>query len=135
MAKAMVSTGSPKARAKPTNPIPRPGNAAASTALPQPPKTNQKVPRNSARDRFVRVIRHSSYRNRISQMGFALWIDESTRLAWAQGTHEYRAMGTAVIAWKDQFRHRDSQQLRRRPAHLENSFAGFFGSLAEVNAR
>ncbi len=28
-------------------------------------------------------------------MGFALWLDDE--LAWAQGTHEYRPMGTAVI--------------------------------------
>src|SRR5215467_7360973 len=48
MAKAMVSSVRPKASATPRNPMPRFGNAAASTALPQPPKTNQKVPRNSA---------------------------------------------------------------------------------------
>ena len=34
MAKAMVMTVRPKARATPRNPIPRPGNAAARTALP-----------------------------------------------------------------------------------------------------
>jgi hypothetical protein len=67
-------------------------------------------------------------------MGFALWIDDGKELAWAQGTHEYRPMGTAVIARSDQFRHRDFTQVRRRPAHLENSFAGFYGSLEEVNA-
>jgi len=44
-------------------------------------------------------------------------------------------MGTAVIASTDQFRHRDFQQKRRRPTHLNQSFAGFFGSLEEVNAR
>jgi hypothetical protein len=48
MAKAMVSTVRPKASATPRNPIPVTGNVAASTALPQPPKTNQKVPMNSA---------------------------------------------------------------------------------------
>jgi hypothetical protein len=68
-------------------------------------------------------------------MGFAIWIDDNNGLAWAQGTHEYRPMGTAVIARRDQFRHRDFVQSRRRPAHLENAFAGFFGSLEEVNAR
>jgi len=66
-------------------------------------------------------------------MGFAVWIDEEQGLAWAQGTHEYRPMGTAVIAKTDQFRHRDFQQRRRRPAALENCFVGFFGSLEEVN--
>ena len=44
-------------------------------------------------------------------------------------------MGTAVIARSGQFRQRDFRQTRRRPVHLENSFAGFFGSLEEVNAR
>ncbi|MES1262576.1 MAG: hypothetical protein ABUS49_12650 [Acidobacteriota bacterium] len=67
-------------------------------------------------------------------MGFAVWIDSDSSLAWAQGTHEYRPMGTAVIAATDQFRHRDFQQARRRPPKLEKCFAGFFGSLEEVNA-
>jgi len=68
-------------------------------------------------------------------MGFAVWIDKENDLAWAQGTHEYRPMGTAVVARSDQFRHRDFQQKRRRPKHLDNRFAGFYGSLEEVNAR
>jgi len=68
-------------------------------------------------------------------MGFALWIDLEAELAWAQGTHEYRPMGTAVVAKSDQFRHRDFNQTRRRPARLENSFVGFFGSLEDLNAR
>jgi hypothetical protein len=66
-------------------------------------------------------------------MGFALWIDQEDGLAWAQGTHEYRPMGMAVIASTDRFRHRDFQQRRKRPRKLENSFAGFFGSLEELN--
>ncbi|HEX4134788.1 MAG TPA: hypothetical protein VHY84_09285 [Bryobacteraceae bacterium] len=68
-------------------------------------------------------------------MGFALWIDAEAGLAWAQGTHEYRPMGTAVVAHTDQFRRRDFQQSRRRPAQLEHAFAGFFGSLEDLNAR
>ena len=52
MANAMVKTVSPKASATPRNPIPSAGNAAASTALPQPPKTSQNVPKNSANNRF-----------------------------------------------------------------------------------
>ena len=48
MAYAIVSTVNPNARATPTKPIPRFGNAAASTALPHPPRTNQNVPMNSA---------------------------------------------------------------------------------------
>ena len=67
-------------------------------------------------------------------MGFAVWIDQDNSLAWAQGTHEYRPMGTAVVAATDQFRHRDFQQTRRRPGGLEKCFAGFYGSLEEVNA-
>jgi hypothetical protein len=68
-------------------------------------------------------------------MGFALWIDRAGGLAWAQGTHEYRPMGAAVIAYTDQFRHRDFRQTLQRPEHLRGSFAGFFGSLEEVNLR
>ena len=68
-------------------------------------------------------------------MGFALWVDTENRLAWTQGTHEYRPMGAAVVALTDQFRHRDFHRMRRPPAHLRESFAGFFGSLEEVNTR
>ena len=67
-------------------------------------------------------------------MGFALWIDPREKLAWAQGTHEYRPMGVAVIAVTDRFRSRDFDRVRRRPARLRNHFAGFYGSLEEVNA-
>jgi hypothetical protein len=66
-------------------------------------------------------------------MGFAVWIDAESGLAWAQGTHEYRPMGVAVISFTDQFRHRDFHQTRQHPAHLHQSFLGFFGSLEEVN--
>jgi hypothetical protein len=68
-------------------------------------------------------------------MGFALWIDTRARTAWAQGTHEYRPMGAAVVAVTDQFRPRDFRQGRRCPPGLRNSFAGFFGSIEEVNQR
>jgi hypothetical protein len=67
MANAMVRTVKPKANATPTKAIPRcvpPGSGgpagskeAARTALPQPPKTSQKVPKNSARARFEIGIR------------------------------------------------------------------------------
>ncbi len=67
-------------------------------------------------------------------MGFGLWLDRENRLAWAEGTQEYRPMGAAVIAITGQFSHRDFRQTRARPAKLEKSFAGFFGSLEEVNA-
>jgi hypothetical protein len=66
-------------------------------------------------------------------VGFALWIDRESDLAWAQGTHECRPLGTAVISCRDQFRPKDFRQTRRRPIHLEQAFTGFFGSLEEVN--
>jgi hypothetical protein len=66
-------------------------------------------------------------------MGFALWIDPGEKLAWAQGTHEYRPMGVAVIAVTDRFRPRDFSRRRTCPLRLRNSFAGFYGSLEEVN--
>jgi hypothetical protein len=66
-------------------------------------------------------------------MGYALWLDEPNRLAWAQGTQEYRPMGAAVIAITGQFRRHDFSQNRKLPAALRGSFAGFFGSLEEVN--
>ena len=67
-------------------------------------------------------------------MGFALWIDAGHGLAWAQGTHEYRPLGAAAISFTDRFRRRDFRPSRRRPAHLDDAFVGFFGSLEEVNA-
>jgi hypothetical protein len=66
-------------------------------------------------------------------MGFAVWLDRENRMAWAEGTQEYRPMGAAVIAITGQFGHRDFVKTRARPAQLEKSFAGFFGSLEEVN--
>ena len=63
MAYAMVSTVSPKASATPSRPMPTCGNAAESTALPQPPKTSQKVPKNSAETRLDRGITISSLGN------------------------------------------------------------------------
>lgn len=68
-------------------------------------------------------------------MGFALWTDEESGQVWARGTHEYRPMGTAVIARTDQFRPRDFRATRRVPLQLRAAFAGFFGSLEEVNVR
>jgi hypothetical protein len=66
-------------------------------------------------------------------VGFGLWLDEANRVAWTQGTQEYRAMGAAVIAITGQFGNRDFHPLRSCPRELKNSFAGFFGSLEEVN--
>src|SRR3954470_242825 len=44
----MVNTVRPKASDTPMSPIPTLGKPAASTALPHPPKTSQKVPNTSA---------------------------------------------------------------------------------------
>src|SRR5215472_11645400 len=53
---AIVSIAKPNARATPRRPTPRSGNAADRTAVPQPPNTSQKVPRNSAAALLVRGI-------------------------------------------------------------------------------
>jgi hypothetical protein len=64
-------------------------------------------------------------------MGFALWIDDD--LAWAQGTHEYRPMGVAVVSSRDLFTAHDFS-LRRRPPHRDSpSYQGLFASLGDVN--
>lgn len=64
-------------------------------------------------------------------MGFALWLSEDE--AWAQGTHEYRPMGCAVIARNGQFRPPDFNRYRRNPGRRSPLFVGLFGSLEEVN--
>ena len=66
-------------------------------------------------------------------MGFYLWFDEG--LAWAQGTYEYRPMGTAVIAASDLFRRRDFDPRRKLPAPGTAEFAGQFASLGHLNAQ
>lgn len=65
-------------------------------------------------------------------MGFALWLDGE--LAWAQGTHEYRPMGAAVIHSGGVFTPRDFRPALRAPGRLDPRFAGFFASLGELNA-
>ncbi len=66
-------------------------------------------------------------------MAFALWIDSD--LAWAQGLHEYRPMGVAVIAVTDRFHHRDFRSARSAPPRHGRHYAGLFASLSEVNRR
>ena len=66
-------------------------------------------------------------------MGFYLWFDEG--LAWAQGTYEYRPIGTAVIAASDLFRRRDFDPRRKLPAPRTAEFAGQFASLGHLNAQ
>ena len=64
-------------------------------------------------------------------MGFALWTDRDC--VWAQGTHEYKPMGAAVIAASDLFRQQDFVSGRRCPSRLDRSFAGLFASLGDLN--
>ncbi|MGH7247968.1 MAG: hypothetical protein ACREH9_07675 [Pseudomonadota bacterium] len=65
-------------------------------------------------------------------MAFALWVNDD--LAWAQGTHEYRPMGVAVIASSDLFGARAFVARRRAPSPREPTFIGLFASLGEMNA-
>ncbi|HUB78952.1 MAG TPA: hypothetical protein VMB03_09160 [Bryobacteraceae bacterium] len=64
-------------------------------------------------------------------MGFYLWVDGN--LAWAQGTYEYRPMGTAVISCSDLFRRRDFSPRRKVQAPRDAEFAGQFASLGHLN--
>ena len=64
-------------------------------------------------------------------MGFYLWVDNG--LAWAQGTYEYRPMGTAVISASDLFRRRDFDP--RRKVRPPTGFVGQFASLGHLNAQ
>ncbi|HJT89620.1 MAG TPA: hypothetical protein VJ732_17245 [Bryobacteraceae bacterium] len=65
-------------------------------------------------------------------MGFYLWLDKD--LAWAQGTYEYRPLGTAVIAVSDLFRQRDFDCRRKLSVSAEASYLGHFASLGHMNA-
>ncbi|MBZ5580085.1 MAG: hypothetical protein LAP40_26290 [Acidobacteriia bacterium] len=64
-------------------------------------------------------------------MGFYLWLEDD--LAWAQGTYEYRPLGTAVISASDTFRRRDFDPRRRPPVSSTASFAGQFASVGHLN--
>jgi hypothetical protein len=66
-------------------------------------------------------------------MAFALWIEDD--LAWAQGLHEYRPMGVAIIAVTDRFHHRDFRPARPAPPRNGDHYAGLFASLSDVNRR
>ena len=65
-------------------------------------------------------------------MGFALWIEPE--LAWAEGRHEYRPMGVAVVSSSDVFRQRDFRPARPAPPESCRTYVGLFASLGEVNA-
>jgi hypothetical protein len=63
-------------------------------------------------------------------VGFHLWFDGD--LAWAQGTYEYRPMGTAAISVSDLFQRRDFHPRRKRVPESAQ-YAGQFASLGHVN--
>ena len=66
-------------------------------------------------------------------MGFYLWLDRE--LAWAQGTYEYRPMGTAIVAISDLFSGRDFDPRRKAKPPGSARFAGQFASLGHLNAQ
>jgi hypothetical protein len=64
-------------------------------------------------------------------MGFALWIEND--VARAEGTHEYRPMGAAVISVTGLFHARDFRPTRAPCLDRIRNFSGFFASLGELN--
>ena len=64
-------------------------------------------------------------------MGFALWVGADT--AWAQGTHEYRPMGAAVIGVLGGFTPRDFRHRGKAPPRDDPRFTGHFASLGQMN--
>lgn len=54
-------------------------------------------------------------------------------IIWAQGTHEYKPMGAAVIAATNIFRPRDFSPHRKAPWRNTEGFAGLFASLEDIN--
>jgi len=66
-------------------------------------------------------------------VGFHLWVDDD--LAWAQGTYEYRPMGSAVISASDLFRRRDFRPRRQWLPPQAARYAGQFASLGHLNTQ
>jgi hypothetical protein len=64
-------------------------------------------------------------------MGYALWVDGE--LAYAEGTHEYRAWGSAVVGIRTQFRLKDFRPRHGKRPRQGKEFIGLFPSLEEVN--
>src|SRR6185503_16118301 len=92
---APVSTVRPNASDTPARPMPTLGNVAARMALPHPPNTSQKVPRNSAAScGYMTALpsRADGRRERVSASLTRLWFDrEYLRLL-----HAARADGLAA---------------------------------------
>jgi|GEM_PF-2436943 len=68
---------------------------------------------------------------KLNRMGYALWIDGD--LAWAEGAHEYRAWGTAVVSARTGFRLRDFRRRVGKRERRGEPFVGLFPSLEELN--
>jgi hypothetical protein len=64
-------------------------------------------------------------------MGFALWLEND--VAWAQGTHEYRPMGAAIIGVRTLFSARDFRSSHVAPSRDHRSYVGLFASIGEMN--
>jgi hypothetical protein len=64
-------------------------------------------------------------------MGFALWIEGD--VAWSEGRHEYKPMGSAVVARTDLFRDRDFRRSRKSLRDGGPGYAGLFASLGDMN--
>ncbi len=64
-------------------------------------------------------------------MGYALWIDGD--VAWAEGAHEYRAWGSAVVSASTGFRLKDFRRHAGKRERRGENFVGLFPSLEEVN--
>jgi hypothetical protein len=64
-------------------------------------------------------------------MGFALWVKDG--VARAEGTHEYRPMGIAIISATDLFQARDFKPRRSQVELPYRDFAGYFASLNHLN--
>jgi hypothetical protein len=65
-------------------------------------------------------------------MGYALWMRDD--LAIAEGTHEYRAWGSAIIGRRNIFRLSDFRIRGGKNARGGAGYVGLFPSLEEVNA-
>ena len=64
-------------------------------------------------------------------MGFYLWVEDD--VAWAQGTYEYRPMGTAVVAVSDLFTRRDFDPRRKVRPPASARYLGQYASLGQLN--
>jgi hypothetical protein len=64
-------------------------------------------------------------------MGFALWVRDG--IARAEGTHEYRPMGIAIISKTDLFRASDFRPRLSQVEPSDRDFAGYFASIHHLN--